>query len=138
MDISVKHDTLYRYDRDVSYAIQKMYLSPRPSKSTKVVNWIIESNLHLIEQVDAFGNIMHIGVVDKQIKELFINASGSVLVSLPVIKRRARSAKISNKDLGLNYVLKKETILTKSNKELENIAKVNYEKKESGNEFVDH
>ena len=131
MDISVKHNTLYRYDGDVSYAIQKMYLSPRPSKSTKVVNWIIESNLHLIEQVDAFGNIMHIGVVDKQIKELFINVSGSVFVSMPVIKRRVRSAKTSNKDFGLNYVLKKETWLTKSNKEIETIAKLNYKKKES-------
>ena len=57
------HQTLYRYDRPVSYSLQRLLLDARPpSTAQKVVSWAIEAPgiEQALSYVDGFGNRVHL------------------------------------------------------------------------------
>ena len=85
----------------------------------------------MVEHTDSFGNILHIGVADKNKKNLFIDASGSVLISKPKQRSRIKSEKKFSKDLSTAFVLKQNTFLTQPNDEIESIARSNFRKQKT-------
>ena len=60
MQLKVRHETIYRYDEPVSYSIQALKLTPRTDSGQRVVGWRIQCPGDRIEQIDPYGNIMHV------------------------------------------------------------------------------
>lgn len=80
MRIRVAHETIYRYGRAPSYAIQTLRLTPRGHDGQFVCRWRIdidaECRLHRDE--DPFGNITHTFTVDGPISQLRVFVEGEV------------------------------------------------------------
>jgi transglutaminase-like putative cysteine protease len=81
MRISVRHNTVYRYERHVKVLIQLLRLTPQDHDGQHVLNWRIEPSADgaLRPQRDAFGNVVHIFSADAPVEELTIRVTGQVL-----------------------------------------------------------
>lgn len=58
---AVRHDTIYRYDRDVAHSHQQLHLTPRDSDRQRCLSHRIDiapQPSELAEHVDAFGNVV--------------------------------------------------------------------------------
>ncbi len=78
MKLAIQHATVYRYEAPVNYSIQYLHLTPRTAACQRVLRWRLETPGQVIEMPDAFGNIMHVLVVDKPHDEIAIRVSGEV------------------------------------------------------------
>jgi len=78
MKLAIQHATVYRYEAPVNYSIQYLRLTPRTAACQRVLRWRLETPGQVIEMPDAFGNIMHVLVVDKPHHEIAIRVSGEV------------------------------------------------------------
>ena len=81
MRLAIVHETIYRFERPASRAIQTLRLTPRNSEAQLVHSWRIDvsQDCHLSPVEDAFGNLTHTFSIDGPIDELVITASGEVV-----------------------------------------------------------
>lgn len=76
MKLSIHHATTYRYDTLVNYTIQYLRLTPRPATCQNVLRWHLETPGQAQRMTDAYGNIMHVMVVDTPHQEVVIRVEG--------------------------------------------------------------
>lgn len=81
MLIEIWHQTLYRYDRPVSYSLQRLLLTPTNSTAQKVVSWAIEAPgiEQALSYADCFGNQAHLISQTRLHEEVSIVARGTVI-----------------------------------------------------------
>jgi transglutaminase-like putative cysteine protease len=80
MRVTVRHETTYTYDTPATSAIQTLRLTPRSHNGQFVVNWRIDvdSDCHLDQATDPFGNVVHSFTADGPLDALVITAEGSI------------------------------------------------------------
>ena len=78
MQMHIRHETRYRYDRPVKYSVQSLHLTPRRDLSQRALVWNILSPGRRLEQVDAYGNISHLLTIEEPHREIRIVVSGIV------------------------------------------------------------
>src|SRR5215470_299688 len=80
MRLQVKHQTTYRYDAPVSYAIQSLRLSPRPHQALAVLSWRVQADgrRELPSFVDGFGNLVHCHSVNRTHDSITLLVEGEV------------------------------------------------------------
>jgi transglutaminase-like putative cysteine protease len=59
MQLSIRHETLYRYTQPQAYSIEQLHLTPRAEPQQQVQSWHISTPGHCEAYVDAFGNASH-------------------------------------------------------------------------------
>jgi transglutaminase-like putative cysteine protease len=77
MHLQIRHETRYVYENSVSYSIQALKLTPRSEPGQRVLHWRITAPGERLEQVDPYGNVMHVVTVEHPHKELCIVVEGS-------------------------------------------------------------
>ncbi len=80
MAIEIIHRTRYRYDRPVDHVVQRLRLTPRDTRSQRVLEWSIETPGidSAASYVDGFANIVHLTVVEAPVEAVEIVARGRV------------------------------------------------------------
>jgi transglutaminase-like putative cysteine protease len=80
MRLQVRHETVYRYDKPVSYTIQTLRLSPRPHDGLAVLSWRVQADgrRDLPAFVDGFGNIAHSYSVTRPHESISLLVEGEV------------------------------------------------------------
>lgn len=81
MQLTIRHETIYRYTAPLSYTIQQLRLSPRVDANQRPVSWQISTPGRRHEFVDAFGNISHMLTITGIHNEVRIVAAGTVNVA---------------------------------------------------------
>lgn len=76
--LSICHETVYRYTAPLSYTIQQLRLSPRAEPHQRTLSWQIATPGQRHEFVDAFGNLCHTLTITGLHNEVRIIASGIV------------------------------------------------------------
>jgi transglutaminase-like putative cysteine protease len=59
MQLSIRHETLYRYSQAQAYSIEQLHLTPRAEGQQQVLSWNIMTPGHCVAYVDAYGNLSH-------------------------------------------------------------------------------
>src|SRR5271165_5725325 len=78
MQMHIRHETRYRYERPVKYSVQSLHLTPRRDASQRALTWTIHAPGRRLEQVDAYGNISHLLTIEQPHREIHIVVSGVV------------------------------------------------------------
>jgi transglutaminase-like putative cysteine protease len=78
MQMHIRHETRYRYERPVKYSVQSLHLTPRRDLSQRALAWSITSPGRRLEQVDAYGNISHLLTIEEPHREIQIVVHGVV------------------------------------------------------------
>jgi len=78
MQMHIRHETRYRYERPVKYSVQSLHLTPRRDLSQRALSWIITAPGRRLEQVDAHGNITHLLTIEEPHREIQIVVRGVV------------------------------------------------------------
>ena len=79
MQLHIRHETRYRYDRPVKYSVQSLHLTPRRDASQRALTWNISAPGRRLEQVDAYGNISHLLTIEEPHREIHIVVSLSLI-----------------------------------------------------------
>jgi len=82
MQLTIKHTTRYAYAEPLLYSIQQLKLTPQNGFGQRVKNWTIQMNGQPHQHVDAYGNIVHTLVADKNLSEINVTAKGEVETGL--------------------------------------------------------
>jgi transglutaminase-like putative cysteine protease len=78
MQMHIRHETHYRYERPVKYSVQSLHLTPRRDLSQRALSWSISAPGRRLEQVDAYGNISHLLTIEQPHREIQIVVHGVV------------------------------------------------------------
>ena len=78
MLLSIRHATHYRFSHPAHYTVEYLRLTPRSDSSQQVHRWSITAPGRTTQQIDGFGNIMHILVRDEIHEENSIVVEGEV------------------------------------------------------------
>lgn len=78
MRLAIRHTTTYHYSYPASYSIQYLRLTPTSNDSQQVIDWRIRAPGRITRQIDGFGNIMNVLVVDELHEEVCILVEGVV------------------------------------------------------------
>ena len=78
MQLHIRHETLYRYERPVKYSVQSLHLTPRRDPSQRALTWNIAAPGRRLEQIDAYGNISHLLTIEQPHREIQIVVRGVV------------------------------------------------------------
>lgn len=78
MQMYIRHETRYRYERPVKYSVQSLHLTPRRDLSQRALTWTITAPGRRLEQVDAYGNISHLLTIEEPHREIQIVVRGVV------------------------------------------------------------
>ena len=78
MQLTIDHETVYRYDDTVSHSTQYLRLTPASSGHQRVVSWQLELPVAASESTDAYGNILHVLTLDTPHSEIRLKARGVV------------------------------------------------------------
>jgi transglutaminase-like putative cysteine protease len=78
MQLHIRHETRYRYERPVKYSVQSLHLTPRRDPSQRALSWNITAPGRRLEQVDAHGNISHLLTIEEPHQETSIVVRGVV------------------------------------------------------------
>ena len=78
MQLSIHHETLYRYSIDQAYSIQQLHLTPRPEGQQQVLSWRIDTPGNCLAYSDAYGNVSHMLTLNEAHKEVRIVVEGVV------------------------------------------------------------
>lgn len=78
MKLHIAHRTCYRYAGSATYSIQILKLTPRRDPSQRTVSWRLGAPGRRLEQVDAFGNIMHVLTLEGPHTEVVVHAEGVI------------------------------------------------------------
>lgn len=79
--LAIRHETLYRYSRPVSYTIQILRLTPRPMWNQRILDWSIDAPGRRSRHVDAYGNVTHTLVVSEPHSSIRLIARGVVEIA---------------------------------------------------------
>ena len=77
MHLQIRHETHYVYESPVSYSIQALKLTPRTEPGQRVLNWRVIAPGERLEQVDPYGNVMHVVTMEQPHRELRIVVEGT-------------------------------------------------------------
>ena len=124
--IKVHHETRYEYETDLSYAIQRIYLTPRQLKGVQVISWEIKSNFDCFSQTDSLGNELYLLVMSKPSKTLSIEVTGLVDMYKGRTRFEERLSSLDKKKEMFHFLFKKFTDLTMPNKEIHELAFVTF------------
>jgi len=117
MLLLIRHETVYRYDRPANRSVQSLRLTPRTEAGQRVLAWELQAPGRRSQQLDAFGNVMHLLSIDEPHSEIHIQVSGTVETEdVPDSSPSARGALSP-----LVYVA--ETPLTRADAHLEQFAR---------------
>lgn len=78
MQLHIRHETRYRYERPVKYSVQSLHLTPRRDPCQRAVTWNILAPGRRVEQIDAYGNISHLLTIEQPHREIHIVVRGVV------------------------------------------------------------
>lgn len=80
MQIRIRHETSYRYDRPIDYAVQLVRLTPLNHAGQRVLNWRVVDGAGrpLPATQDGYGNVVHMLSVHRRHEEARIVAEGLV------------------------------------------------------------
>ncbi len=78
MQLHIRHETRYRYDRPVKYCVPRLHLTPRRHPSQRALSWSIAAPGRRLEQVDAYGNISHLLTIEQPHREIQIVVRGVI------------------------------------------------------------
>lgn len=78
MQLHIRHETLYRYDEPVKRSVQNLRLTPRRERVQRALSWHITAPGRQLEQVDAYGNVVHLLTVNEPHREIRIIVQGTV------------------------------------------------------------
>jgi transglutaminase-like putative cysteine protease len=78
MQLHIRHETRYHYDRPVKYSVQSLHLTPRRDPSQRAITWNIAAPGRRLEQIDAYGNISHLLTIEQPHREIHIVVRGVV------------------------------------------------------------
>jgi transglutaminase-like putative cysteine protease len=78
MQMHIRHETRYRYERPVKYSVQSLHLTPRRDLSQRALSWNIVAPGRRLEQIDAYGNISHLLTIEEPHHEIRIVVHGVV------------------------------------------------------------
>lgn len=78
MQLHIRHETRYQYDRLVKYSVQSLHLTPRRDPCQRALTWHIAAPGHRQEQIDAHGNVAHLLTLDEPHREIHIVVHGIV------------------------------------------------------------
>jgi len=78
MQMHIRHETRYRYERPVKYSVQSLHLTPRRDLSQRALAWNIVAPGRRLEQIDAYGNISHLLTIEEPHREIRIIVHGVV------------------------------------------------------------
>jgi transglutaminase-like putative cysteine protease len=78
MQLHIRHETSYRYERPVKYSVQSLHLTPRRDPSQRALAWSITAPGRKLEQIDAYGNISHLLTIEEPHREIHIVVNGVV------------------------------------------------------------
>src|SRR5450631_2501610 len=78
MQMHIRHETRYRYERPVKYSVQSLHLTPRRDLSQRALAWNIIAPGRRLEQIDAYGNISHLLTIEEPHREIQIVVHGVV------------------------------------------------------------
>jgi transglutaminase-like putative cysteine protease len=80
MLITVRHVTRYIYVEPVSYAVQRLRLTPAPFATQRIINWRIElpACAKSLQFKDGFGNAVDLVTIQARHQELVIEAGGTL------------------------------------------------------------
>ena len=80
MQLTIDHETVYRYDEPVDYSIQSLRLTPQAYDGQAVKSWSVSAPgaTSLDSFTDSFGNVTHTLVVDRRHQDVAIRVRGKV------------------------------------------------------------
>ena len=78
MQLHIRHDTYYRYGEPVKRSVQNLRLTPRRDPVQRAINWTIAAPGRRHQQIDAYGNVVHLLTLDEPHREIRIVVSGVV------------------------------------------------------------
>ena len=80
MRLRVRHQTTYRYETPIPYAIQTLRLTPRPYDGLAVISWRVsgETRRPLPSFVDGLGNVVHCHSLNRSHRTSSITVEGEV------------------------------------------------------------
>jgi transglutaminase-like putative cysteine protease len=78
MQLHIRHETRYCYERPVKYSVQSLHLTPRRDASQRALTWSIAAPGRRLEQIDAHGNISHLLTIEQPHREIQIVVRGVV------------------------------------------------------------
>ena len=78
MQMHIRHETIYSYDRPVKYSVQTLHLTPRRDACQRAITWNIAAPGRPLEQIDAHGNISHLLTIEQPHREIRIVVRGIV------------------------------------------------------------
>jgi transglutaminase-like putative cysteine protease len=78
MQLHIRHETRYRYERLVKYSVQSLHMTPRRDSCQRALAWTIIAPGRRLEQVDAYGNITHLLTIEEPHSEIEIVVRGVV------------------------------------------------------------
>ena len=101
MQLHIRHETRYRYERPVKYSVQSLHLTPRRDPGQRALSWTITAPGRRLEQIDAYGNISHLLTIEEPHREIRIVVHGMVETAdteAPPGRRAAVAARLSCAD----------------------------------------
>src|SRR5271155_3617086 len=78
MQLHIRHETRYHYERPVKYSVQSLHLTPPRDASQRALAWTITAPGRRPEQIDAHGNISHLPTIEQPHREIQIVVRGVV------------------------------------------------------------
>lgn len=78
MELHIRHETVYRYDESVKRSVQSLRLTPRRDPVQRALNWSISAPGRQHEQIDTYGNVVHLLTLDEPHREIRIVVNGVV------------------------------------------------------------
>ncbi len=81
MQLHIRHETRYRYERPIKYSAQSLRLTPRRDPCQRALTWGISAPGRRIEQIDAYGNVSHLLTLEEPHREIRILVQGVVETS---------------------------------------------------------
>ena len=82
MQLSIRHETIYRYSQPQAYSIQQLHITPRVESQQSVLSWRISSPGPCHAYTDAYGNLSHMLTLNAPHEQVAIVAEGVVATTL--------------------------------------------------------
>jgi transglutaminase-like putative cysteine protease len=93
MQLTIRHETTYRYTAPLSYSIQQLRLTPRSEPHQRVAAWHVHTSGKCHRFTDAFDNVCHMLTITGMHHEVAIVASGIIDV-MPLDRGRLPASEI--------------------------------------------
>jgi transglutaminase-like putative cysteine protease len=82
MQLSIRHETLYRYSVAQAYSIEQLHLTPRTEPQQRILSWRITTPGNCNSYSDAYGNLSHMLTLNAPHAAIRILVEGVVATTL--------------------------------------------------------